>query len=258
MTALNMNIPYLFIPKTRATDPGTAPFDPTRDEKYWADPSPTVDANGNVTYQMIADDWSGFTSVTMPKNIAMTPNYPGHDDYPAAPPQLNAVLNGSTIIPVVSLAAAQAFAKQFGADPSTITDTLASIQSFSIVYPNNGVDPTIRAWEITFGGVQVQVAFLIQQMNANGVGSPGKWNGTTWVSTLASPDASSPVMGVPVDMSKVPAGSTLIAPNLENGAGTIELPGQPVVVGAAGGGTDPNTPAILVGVNKLLAFFRIS
>lgn len=251
-----INIPYLFTATSRAQTPSAPVFDPSKREKYWADPNPTADANGNATYSIVDDAGTGFSPLVLSKAEAEALNIPGHPDFSPAPPQLTATLNGSTIIPVVSRAAAEAFAISVGVQPSTLVDTLASIQSFQIAYPTS--DPTARAWELTMNGVQVQVAYMLSQQNANGVGAPGHWNGVVWVSDLPSPDASSPVMGLPVDMSKVPAGSTVLPANIETGVPEIEIPDAPAAAATGGNGADPNTPAILVGINKLLAFFRIS
>lgn len=238
------------------------PFDPSRDEKNWVDPNPpAADANGNVTYQVVNNAGTGFEDLVMTRAHAESPNLFGHDDYPAAPPQLVATFNnGNSSVPVCDLATAQALAKEMGVDPSSIVDAMASIlPSLQLKYPD--ADPSARPWQFSVAGVPVQVCFLLSLKNANGVGAPGHWNGAVWVSDLPAPDVTSPAMPQPVDMSKVPAGAQVQESIMDGGIPELFVPDAPVSTSTGGSfdpSTDPTIQHLMRKIDALLTADRVT
>jgi len=168
-------IAYLFPQTSRAQTPDAPPYDSTRKVKFWVDPNPG--AGPTVTYQVL-DPNANVISLTLSISEASTLNLPGHPDYPAYAPTKSTATFTQSGIPIyfgVSLLSdAQALAKAFGLTDAAIFDELAVFQAgVDISYP---ADDPRRAWAIRFAaGGFTEVAQLLAQQNANGVGAPGEW-----------------------------------------------------------------------------------
>ena len=257
-------IPFLFTETTRALTPSAPAFDPSKKEKYWSDQSLVAEPDGTlVSYAVINDAGDGFTTIKMSVTDAIALNIEGHPDYPPAPPQLFATYNnGADKVAVCDRSVAEELAKEIpGADPASIADLYAGVLGVELAFVYPAADPGARAWVLTINGVPYTVTYLLGLKNAAGVGAPGKWDSATWVSTLPSPDASSPRMKVPIDMSKVPAGSTI---GLSGGlAGIPELivPDAPAPVATTGGNfnaaTDPTILDIQAGVKAIRGLLHV-
>jgi len=193
-----------------------------------------------VTFNIVKDDYSGFATMTLTWAIASALNLP---DYFPPYKQLFGTF-GQVSFPVVSKAEAEEVCKEVGGDPATLQDSMASL--VAVVYPSADA----RLWTFNLSGGPIQAAGLVAQKNANGVGAPGHWNGLTWVPE--NKVETSPNMPVPIG--PVAPGSTLV---MINTVYMLQEPDAPAPVVTGGGGTDPNSAAILAGVNKLLAFFRL-
>jgi hypothetical protein len=196
-------IAYLFPQTSRAQTPDAPPYDGTREVKSWVDPNPG--AGPTVTYQML-DSQSNIVSVRLSIGEASSLNLPGHPDYPPYVPAKSAAVFALSNIPipfgVSNLSDARALVKTFGLTDAAIFDEMASFASEgAISWPAN--DPR-RAWGLTFAsGAVEEVARLLAQQNANGVGAPGGWMQDTagnwgWRSELASDAATTNIMSVPI------------------------------------------------------------
>jgi len=252
-------IAYLFPQTSRAETPNAPPYDGTRDVKSWVDPNPGP--GPNVTYQML-DSQSNIIKVTMPISEASTLNLPGHPDYPPYAPAKSMAKFALSGIPipfgVSNLSDAQALVKTFGLTAAAIFDEMASFASEgAITWP---ADDARRSYGITFvSGAVEEVARLIAQQNANGVGAPGGWikdaaGNWSWRSGLASDSATTSVMPVPIvpltaDEHIVvgPFGPMIV----------VDDPTPAATGGSAGLSTEPTAQKILEGVNAIRALLHV-
>jgi len=257
-------IAYLFPLTSRAQTPNAPPYDRTRDVKSWIDPNPG--SGPNVTYQTL-DSKSSIVNLTIPVSEASTLNLPGHPDYPAYAPAKSAATFALSGIPipfgVSTLSDAQALVKTFGLTNAAIFDEMAAFASEGAISWPAG-DPR-RAYGITFAsGAVEEVARLLVEQNANGVGAPGEWvkdavGNWSWKSELASDTPTTDTVPVPI----VP-----LAPNEHIMPGNITTGGLPVIVvddpapAPSGSGsidlsTDPTAQKILEGVTAIRGLLHV-
>lgn len=237
-------IKYLFPETSRQATPSAPPFDPTKNVKSWVDPNPTtgsyfvLDPNGKVI------------SLTLPIAEASTLNLPGHPDYAVyvAAPTRSVFAGSGNPLPfgVSNLADAENFAKIFGLGNDSIFDEMGSFPGETVAYDPS--DPR-RCYGIKLAnGSFADVATLLKQQNANGVGAPGEWKqdasgNWSWTSELA-PDPVNPVVTpqpiVPLtageQISMGPFGPVLV---VDDGASTAPA-------GGTGGGLQPDERAIVL------------
>ena len=253
-------IAYLFPQTSRAQTPDAPPYDDTREVKSWVDPNPG--AGPAVTYQML-DSQSNIVSVTLSVGEAATLNLPGHPDYPPYAPAKSAAVFALSNIPipfgVSNLPDAQALVKTFGLTNAAIFDEMASFASEgAISWP---ADDPRRAWGIMFAsGAVEEVARLLAQQSANGVGAPGEWvkdaaGNWSWKSELAPDTATTAVMSVPIaplaaneHIMQYPFGPPVVVlddPTPAPSTGSIDL------------STDPTARNILEGVNAIRGLLHV-
>lgn len=133
-------------------------------------------------------------TMTMTVAEASQPNIPGVHSYPAYVLQPSAAtVGGAGIaqpIPATQLsnvADADALAVSWGLDPNTTVIQNVLGGPFGYYYPPT--EPR-RVWEINYKGTMLNVGMFLAEMNANGVGAPGKWDLTgpepNWISSLPS------------------------------------------------------------------------
>jgi hypothetical protein len=253
-------IPYEFPLLSRQTSPDLPVFDPssamtawlngvqiTSFIKPWVDPAPASDP---VNYEVLNPDYT-IGKLSMSARVAGIANVPGHPDYqPYSPAPSGATLNGAPLA-VVSLADAQELATELGAAPGAITDPYAQFgPPFGPVYPAGDAR---RAYSITTAnGVSVSVVLLLAEKYSNGVGSPGHWNLSgsvpAWVADLPSPAADA--VTLPVPLGPIPAGATIIAPNVTFPNGALNLPDNSTTT-TGGSGDSLFTPARAAIVDRL-------
>lgn len=196
----------LFIGFTRssylaATGSDAPTGDPSKRGKAWKDDSlanrPSTDM---VTYNYLGTDATGKPAVlsfsvtvaeAMAVNIAGVHSYPAYiidptNAYTAGPDNSGNVVRLSGLNPgyLSTMAQAQDLAKQWGIDPSSISDTNFA-GPIAIVYPS---DELRRNYSIMYKGVPCNVGQSVEEMNHNGVGTPGKWDLTgpepNWISNM--------------------------------------------------------------------------
>jgi hypothetical protein len=234
------------------------PYDGTREVKSWVDPNPG--AGPTVTYQVL-DPNAKIISLTLPIAEASTLNLPGHPSYPPYAPAKSAAVFALSNIPipfgVSNLSDAQALVKTFGLTDAAIFDEMASFASEgAISWP---AADARRSYGITFAsGAVEEVARLLAQQNANGVGAPGEWvkdaaGNWSWRSELASDAATTGVMSVPIvpltaDEQIVvgPFGPMIVVNDTAPGAGgSIDL------------SSDPTAQKILEGVTAIRGLLHV-
>ena len=253
-------IAYLFPQTSRAETPDARPYEDTREVKSWVDPNPGT--GPTVTYQVL-DPNANIISLTLSIAEASTLNLPGHPDYPPYAPAKSAAVFALSNLPipfgVSNLSDAQALVTTFGLTDAAIFDEMSSFASEgAITWP---VDDPRRAWGITFSsGAVEEVARLLEEQNANGVGAPGEWvkdavGNWNWQSELASDTATTAIMAVPIvpltaDEQIVvgPFGPEIVvndpAPT-PSGGGTFDA------------ATDPTIQSILTGVNAIRGLLHV-
>jgi hypothetical protein len=255
-------IAYLFPQTSRAQTPDAPPYDNARKVKSWKDPNPGP--GPNVTYQML-DPMGNIISVTIPITEASTLNLPGHPDYPVYAPTKSTATFALSGVPisgtfgVATLSDAQALAKTFGLTDAALFDELAVFQAgAAISWPAN--DPR-RAYGIRYAnGAMEEVARLLAQQNANGVGSPGEWKQDAagnwfWKSELASDPVNPEIMPVPI----VPLAAN---EHIQMGPfGPVTVVDDPTPAPSTGGGIDlsidPTAQKILEGVNAIRGLLHV-
>jgi hypothetical protein len=253
-------IAYLFPQTSRAQTPDAPPYDTTREVKSWVDPNPG--AGPTVTYQML-DAQSNIVSVTLSIGEASTLNLPGHPDYPPYAPAKSAAVFALSNIPipfgVSNLSDAQALVKTFGLTDAAIFDEMAAFASEgAISWP---ADDPRRAYGITFAsGAVEEVARLLAEQNANGVGAPGEWvkdssGNWSWKSELPSDTPTTAIMPVPI----VPLTANehiVVGP-----FGPMIAVEDPTPAPSGGGtfnaATDPTMQSILTGVNAIRGLLHV-
>jgi hypothetical protein len=136
-------------------------WDPSRLKKTWFDT--TVDPSNAATYKIVATDQAGQWTVqqlVISAQEAATVNLPGAVTYPpylVAPSM--AARAGSTIDPIHMSLEADARA------------LMATIGGGGLL--DEGMAPV---WDILFKGSPMNAGVLLFNRNANGVGSPGRWD----------------------------------------------------------------------------------
>lgn len=146
------------------------PYDATRAPKQWFDST----ASGPSTYSVVVN--GAVTSITLPEHEAKTVNVPGryvYETYSPAPTQ--ARLSGPTgdigIIPARSLSTkleADAIAAQLSC-PGSVREFVPS-PPFKYTFP---ADEPRRQWLVC---EKWHAGEKLAQMNAFGIGAPGKWS----------------------------------------------------------------------------------
>lgn len=252
-------IAYLFPQTSRAETPDAPPYDDTREVKSWVDPSPG--AGPSVRYQVL-DSNANIISLTLSIAEASTLNLPGHPDYPPYAPtptkSVFAITGNPLTYGVANLSDAQALVTAFELTDAAIFDEMGGYPVGAITYDPS--DPRrCYGLHLANGGV-VDVAQMLAQQNANGVGAPGKWTqdasgNWSWLPELASSTATTPVMSVP------------IAPLAQNEQVVMGPFGPEIVVNdpapaPSGGGTfnaatDPTIQSILTGVNAIRGLLHV-
>lgn len=249
-------------------------YDTTRLTKGWLDTS--ADPTKPYTYSTYVDGGLSagtpvLKTITIPGSEAASLNLPGVHSYPPyvveAAPGVVTLNPDGTIVPegdkgkyLCNLADANNLAALLGLNSDAVVDTSWNNGQYKTSYPPT---ETRRLWGINVKGVTLNAETLIIEMNANGVGAPGKWDLTgaepNWISGVPSSfPPPNPAQPIPMRVMNSNEGFTAtlmgweVEPTNQNGA---------MMSTGSGGLTstqDMNLTAAAAGVAKIMKQFNIT